>query len=375
MGVIESGGLPGRPYVLHGWHLSFFSGKTRAYLRYKGVPFVDQAVDAYHLLWRIPRETGATVMPVVVTPEGEWLQDSKHIVDRLEPRFPQAPVLPSTPRQRIAAQLLEAWADEAWIPTAMHYRWSYPENYPLFEADAGSALLPWAPAFLQRRIAAYIASRLRNYLPGVGVVPGQFTLLERWTEALLDALERHFAVQPFLFGTCPSIADFALLGPLYGHLSRDPAPRRLLVQPRPQVQGWVERMNATRAGAGEFLPGDAIPATLQPLFDAVFREFQPMVLAIRDETRKAIAALAPDRTRLPRALGLIEFPMGEGRFRRAAMPYTLWMMQRIADGYAELGAASRASVDAWLREQGGEGLLQLGLPRLRRVGLHVALAR
>ncbi|HEY9544994.1 MAG TPA: glutathione S-transferase N-terminal domain-containing protein, partial [Solimonas sp.] len=59
-------------YVLHGWHLSYFSGKTRAYLRYKGVPFDDHAVDALTLMRRIPAKTGAMVMPVVVTPEGEW---------------------------------------------------------------------------------------------------------------------------------------------------------------------------------------------------------------------------------------------------------------------------------------------------------------
>src|SRR3546814_13148412 len=73
---------------------------------------------------RIPAKTGAMVMPVVVTPEGEWLQDTTHIVDVLEQRFPDAPVLPATPRQRIVAELLEMWADEWWIPAAMHYRWS-----------------------------------------------------------------------------------------------------------------------------------------------------------------------------------------------------------------------------------------------------------
>src|SRR3546814_7047902 len=88
---------------------------------------------------RIPAKTGAMVMPVVVTPEGEWLQDTTHIVDVLEQRFPDAPVLPATPRQRIVAELLEMWADEWWIPAAMHYRWSFPENYLLFEADAGNA--------------------------------------------------------------------------------------------------------------------------------------------------------------------------------------------------------------------------------------------
>lgn len=365
-----------QPYVLHGWHLSYYSGKTRAYLRYKGIPFDDHAVDAMTLMRRIPAKTGATVMPVVVTPDGEWLQDTTHIVDVLEQRFPEAPVLPATPRQRIVAELLEMWADEWWIPTAMHYRWSFPENYVLFEADAGNALLPGFPRFAKNRLVAYVAGKLRGYLPSVGVVPAQFVMMERWTEDMLDALDRHFGVLPFLFGSKPSIADFALLGPLYGHLGRDPMPKRTLVDPRPHLKAWVERMNAPQPGAGEFLANDEIPATLQPLFDALFGEFWPMLTGIRDELQKALPKLPPQRQRLPRALGAIEFPMGSGRFRRDAMPYTLWMLQRIQDDYARLDAGSRALVDAWLKSQNAEQALQLDVGvRLRRAGLHVMVER
>jgi len=365
-----------RPYVLHGWQLSFFSGKTRALLRYKGVPFVDHEVDALTLMWKIPRKTGATVMPVVVTPEGEWLQDTKDIAAAIEQRFPDAPVTPATPRQCIAAMLLEAWADEWWIPVAMHYRWVYPENYALFEADGGNALLPGFPWAIKKRLVAYVANKMRSYLPAVGIVPQQYAVMERWTEDMLDALERHFATMPFLFGTRPSIADFGLLGPMYGHLSRDPWPKRMLVAPRPHLKRWVERMNAPQAGSGEFLAGDAIPETLQPLFNAVFGEFYPMVAGIRDELLNALPALPPQRARLPRMLGMIEFPMGQGRYRRGAMPYTLWMMQRVFDNYRALDAAGRASVDAWVAALGAPQAMQLDLgPRLQRAGLHVKLER
>ena len=365
-----------RPYIMHGWHLSYFAGKTRAYLRYKNIPFVDHEVDALTLLWKIPRRTGATVMPVVVTPEGEWLQDTKHIVEVLEQRFPQSSVMPSAPRQRIAAMLLEAWADEWWIPLAMQYRWIYPENYALFEHDAGNALLPGFPRFLKKRMVAYVAKTLRGYLPSVGVVPEQYAVQERWTENMLDALERHFAVMPFLFGSKPSVADFGLIGPMYGHLGRDPYPKRVLIAPRPHLKAWIERMNNTRAGSGAFLPDDQIPPTLSPLFDALFGEFYPMVHGIREEVRKILPKLSAERSRLPRALGMIEFPMGPGRYRRAAMPYTLWMMQRILDAYRGLDAAGRASVDAWTRERGAPQAMQFDPgARLRRSGLNVVLDR
>jgi len=365
-----------KPYVLHGWHLSYFSGKTRAYLLYKGIPFVDHEVDAYHLMWKIPRMTGATVMPVVVTPDGEWLQDTTHIVDVLEQRFPERPVVPATPRQRIAAQWIEAWADEWWIPAAMHYRWTYPENYRLFEADAGAGLLPGFPRFIKKRLVAYVAGKLRGYLPSVGVVPEQYELMERWTIGMLDALEQHFSAHPYLLGGRPTIADFALLGPMYGHLGRDPWPKRHLVDPRPQLSAWVARMNAATPSGGRLLDNDAVPATLAPVFDSIFKEFVPMVTAIRDEVSKALPKLPPERSRLPRALGTVEFPMAGGRFRRAAMPYSLWMVQRVLDSYHSFNAADRAAVDAWLVERGAPGAMNLQIaPRLRRVGLHVKVER
>jgi glutathione S-transferase len=363
-----------KPYVMHGWHLSYFSGKTRALLQYKNVPFIDHEVDALNLLWRIPKKTGAKVMPVVVTPEGEWLQDTKDIAEVIERRFPQGATLPTTPRQRIAALLIEAWADEWWIPPAMHYRWVYPENYALFEHDAGKALLPYFPAFAQKRLAAYVAGTLRGYLPSVGIVPAQYALQERWTVRMLDALDAHFAKLPYLFGGKPSVADFGLFGPMYGHLSRDPWPKRELIAKRPQLKAWVERMNTVKAGAGEFLPDDAIPETLKTVFDAIFGEFYPMLAGIRDEVQQFLPKLKPGG-RLPRALGEIEFPMADGRYRRMAMPYTLWMQQRILDVYRALPAAERASVDAWAAERGAPEAMHFDLGvRLERLGLHVRVA-
>lgn len=362
-----------KPYVMHGWHLSYFSGKTRAYLHYKRIPFVDQEVNALNLLWRIPKKTGAKVMPVVVTPEGQWLQDTTDICAELERRFPENPVLPATPRQQIAALLIEAWADEWWIPLAMQYRWIKPENYVLFQRDAGNALLPGFPRFAKNRMAAYVAGTLRSYLPSVGVVPTQYAVQERWTEHMLDVLDAHFATLPFVFGTKPSVADFGLIGPLYAHLGRDPWPKRELIAPRKHLAAWVARMNTVQCGDGEYLPGDAIPETLNPVFEAIFGEFYPMLAGIRDEVQKFLPKLKPGG-RLPRALGEIEFPMADGRYRRMAMPYTLWMVQRILDVYRGLPANERALVDAWATERGAPEAMQFQQNfRLKRVALHVAV--
>jgi glutathione S-transferase len=360
-------------YVFYAWPLSYYSGKTRAYLRYKAIPHRERPLRVWTFK-TIKKKTGATVMPVVVTPEGEWLQDTSHIMDVLEQRFPAAGVVPSTPRQRVAAYLLEAWGDEFWLPSAMHYRWSFPENFEtLFQPEGGDHLLPFAPRFIKNRLIATGARQMRGFLPGLGVVPAQLAAIEAWTVATLDHLDAHFAEHPYLLGTRPSYGDFGLIGPLYAHLGRDPVPRRVLMEPRPHLAAWIARMQSPpQPGAGAFLGEDRIPATLAPIFRSIFAEFWPYLERTQAEVGKALPALN-GAGKLRRALGEIEFPLGASTFRRAAAPFSLWMAQRPLDAYRALTPAERTSVDEWLQSVGGGNAMQLSIvPRLKRIGLHVA---
>ena len=371
---------PMRPrLVLYGWQLSYYTGKLLSYLRYKGIPFDEREVDLLTLVWRIKRETGEVVMPVLVTPEGEWLQDTSAIIDRLELQQPQPAIAPAGPVQRFASSLLEAWGDEWWVPIAMHTRWSYAENYAMFEREAGHSLMPRAPAWLQRRVVARMANSLRGYLGAVGVRAEQLPLLDGWTRQMLDLLEAHFAQHPYLLGERPSLGDFGLAGPMVAHLGRDLWPARELIAPRPQLRAWIARMTEpapppppTSPGTG-WLADDAIAPTLAPVLRLLLQSFVPLLAGINQQVQ-ALRPGWPAGQPLPRALGDVAVPLGDGVFRRAAIPYTLWMAQRPLDLFAALPAGDQARVRRWLAALDGEGLLALDLPRLRRVGLRVALA-
>jgi glutathione S-transferase len=357
--------------TLYGWHLSYFTGKVLCYLRYKGIPFIDQPVNAYTLMRRIKKETGEMVMPVITLPDGEWIQDSTIIIERLEAQFPHRPVTPTTPVQQFAASLMEAWGDEWWVPIAMHTRWSYSENYALFEHDAGRALLPYFPAFLQRRIVARVANKLRGMLHSVGVRPAQFALMNQWTEDMLDLFETHFQQHDFLFGGHPCIGDFGLVGTMYGHLGRDPWPARELIAPRPALQAWLHRMSHPDAvSAPALLENDRIAPTLAPVFKAIFHEFLPMLEGINQQIKAALPTL-PAGKALARVMADVASPMGSGTFSRCGLPYTLWMAQRTLDLYHAMSAQEQEAVKDWLKEVGGMAFLTLDIPRLRRSGLRV----
>jgi glutathione S-transferase len=364
--------MTSKPYQLHGWHLSYFTGKVMCYLNYKKIPYDYHQVNFWTLTRTGKRKTGEVVMPLLVTPEGNWLQDSSVMIDHLEAAFPQVAVIPQSPVQKFASYLMEAWGDEWWIPVAMHTRWNYPENYALFEREAGSALLPCFPRFLQKRSVAFVANKLRGMLHAVGVRPEQQKMMNEWTIHMLDLLEQHFAKHHYLFGDAPSIGDFGLVGTMYGHLGRDPWPARVLVAPRPHLRAWIDRMAAGKVATGPLLAADSIAPTLTPIFKIICAEFIPMVAAINSQLKSVLAQM-PEGKALPRRLGEITMPMGKQQFSRVALPYTLWMVQRCLDVMTDMSAAEKMQVRQWLQSIGGDALLSLDIPRLRRVGLRVAI--
>jgi glutathione S-transferase len=363
-----------KPFLLLGWQLSYFTGKTRSHLRYKGIPYVERPITLREYAREAPRRTGAAVMPIVVTPEGDWLQDTSVIIDVLEDRFPEPAIRPAGALQQVLDLLLEAWADEWWIPMAMHTRWNYPhENWELFRREAGSALLPWAPRFLQDFAARRARSAMCAYLEGVGIIPAQYSQIEDWARFMLGLLDRHFAAQDFLLGARPCRADFALVGTFYGHLARDPWPRDHLVAPYRALRAWLERMDFATRPTGEFLAEDAVAPTLLPVLESVFKEFLGWCSGTARVMNATMPPPAPGH-RWPRGMDTVEFPMGGKPFRRAAFPYVLWMLQRVRQQFRSLPAPEQSRVHGWLAARGGATALELDFPPLERQGLRVAMA-
>lgn len=368
-------------FKLYGWHLSYYTGKVLCYLRYKRIAHTFIQVSLWTLMYRIKRKTGVTVMPVLVTDQDEWIQDSSVIMDRMEALYPQPSIQLSTPVQRFAASLMEAWGDEWWVPIAMHTRWTHSENYTLFEKEAGASLLPGFPKVMQRFAVARTAKLLRSYLGSVGVRAEQYALMDEWTHAMLDLLDQHFAKHDYLFGNQPSVGDFGLVGTMYGHLGRDPWPKREMVAPRANLRAWIDRMaqaspltspltSPLAAQKQAFLPDDEIAPTLTPVFQIIMKEFVPMLQGIAAQVTQAVEQL-PQGAVLPRVLNDLVIPMGEGYFHRRAMPYSLWMAQRTLDVYRAMSPDDQRKVQQWLDSVGGRALLTLQFPRLRRVGLSV----
>lgn len=349
-------------YTLYGAPLSLYTGKIRAYLTQKSIPYeeVFSSVSVYKKI--IIPHTGVRFIPVVKTPQDEYLQDTAVIIDHLEARFPDTPALPPTPKQQLVSRLFEVWADEWLLIPAMHYRWNK-DNFPFIFQEFGRVVLPWAPGFLRAMVGKKIGAKFRGFVPILGITPHSIPALETWYEQdVLMHLNAHFAQHDYLLGGAPTLGDYSLMGPLYAHLYRDPEPGKLMKSKAPHVAAWVERMNAKPQEFGDLLPSDTIADTLMPLLRRMFKEFWP-VLANTVLALEEWALEYPDLQDIPRSIGKHNFTLGDTTESRAILPFHQWKMQRVLDWYQGFDDSDKASVDALLRQVDGFDAMQFEIKK------------
>jgi len=369
----DATGAAGR-YRLFGTPTSYYTAKVRAYLRFKGLPFDEVLTTASVYEDVIVPRTGVWMIPVLITPDDIAIQDSTAIIDHLEQRVGGAAVYPATPRQRLAALLLELFGDEWLILTAIHYRWTKPENTTFVTAEFGRQAVPLGSAAEQAQAGASKAAVFSAWVDRLGSGPATGPKIEEAYAELLDALDAHFAQHAFLFGARPSIADFSFFGALYAVLYRDPWSGRFMRDRAPRVAAWVGRMLALSPedGAAGFLDADMVPATLLPVLRQVFRDQFP-VLQDTVAQVEAWAAQHPGAP-FPKTIGLHPFQLRGAEGRRCIFPYAQWMLQRPLDYRHSLPEAERRAVDELLAEVGGIDAMRMTIHRrvTRRDNLVVA---
>jgi len=337
----------GRPYVLHAYEVSYFSAKVRPALRYKRVHYDEVRAD----MAEIAKRTGLGFIPVVVTPADETWQDSTEIYDRLEEHHPEPPLFPAGPVQRIAAHLVELYTDEFGTIPAMHYRWGS-------ELGESSARARFIAMVGSEEIGTKLAARMARARLALGATDANAPAIEAHTRDLLDALSIHFGAHPYLLGARMSVADCALMGPVYGHFFNDLVSRRLLLESARPVVGWIERCNYPNAdGQGEWLAADALAPTFRDVLRVMGSDAAPILLAALDVFERWADQAPRDLDSLPRAVGQSESTLRGLPVVRFAGSYAPWLVQRAVDEYTALDSADRAAVDRAVAGSGWEALL------------------
>jgi glutathione S-transferase len=359
-------------YVLIGTEASQFTGKVRAFLRWRGVSFrqSDATPEVYRDI--IEPRIGYAVIPVLLTHDASAIQDSAEIIDFIDRAESGPSVHPSGPVQNLVSLLLELYADEWLVIPAMHYRWSHDDAWIV--AEFGRTAAPGASHEAQVQIGQVIAKPVRDAVPRFGVSEETMSGIEAHFEGFLADCSAHLRKTPFMLGNRPSLGDFALFGALYGPIYLDPTPGERMRRLAPAVVDWIERVQSAKAGEEALLADDAVPVSLHPILKRQMSEQLPVLI----DTVKALqewTVAQPKGARIPRSFGTHEFMIGGRRGERNILSFALWRLQRVQDHYLSLGAPDQARADALLDAIGGRWIAQHPLPvRIERKECRLVIA-
>jgi len=373
---------------------SLYSSKARSYLLKQGIDFVETPPGDPSYGEKVVPEIGRWIIPVFRTAEGQLIQDTEDIIDHLDAQVP--PERSADPERgvlSVLSRVLSMFGSEGLMRPALHFRWNFDaDNMPFVLEDFGRGLvLPGGTnAFgttsfdtgddsaaseteARAQIAEFAGNRMRDLTIDFGVNPETIPEIERSYAEFLALLSAHLELAPYLLGGRPTRGDFAFMGPLYAHLSRDPYPSAIMKRDAWPVWSWVERMLVPIAGTGQYgkvptslFDGDKLPSTLLDLLAYMGREFADEVAAhvgFMDswleenpdvEEGEVVAGKATRRS-----LGKVTWTWHGYEITTHAIPYRLLHLQKIQHEFNALGASDQDQVRQILDTAGLELLLDV----------------
>jgi glutathione S-transferase len=264
-------------YRIYGVELSPYSVKVRSFFRYKNLPheWIPRNQDT---MGDFKKFAKLPIVPLVVTPDDEGLQDSTPIIDRVDATRPNPSIHPADSIASFVSVLLEEFGDEWGNKWMFHYRWARDVDQI---ASAGRIARMMMSITDENQLAGAI-QQVRERMVGrvwfVGSNAQTAPQIEESFSATLAMIETHLADRAYLFGGRPAYGDFALWGQLY-NLWTDPTPGAIVEERAPKTLAWIHRMLWPRA-EGEFECWETLEPTLMPILKTqVGALFMPWTVA------------------------------------------------------------------------------------------------
>ena len=317
-------------YTLYGALASPYSMKMRAILRYRRLPFVwkdGAATDAALGQVRAP------VIPVLESPDGTFANDSTPLVYALEAAHAERSIVPDDPALAFTAHLIEDFADE-WLTKAMFgYRWLERQDQVQMSRWLAFDRMHGGGLEASQSAAAVFAERQIGRMHLVGCTRENFALIEASTREVLSALEAHVTDNFCLFGTRPSLAEFAIMGQL-SQLAVDPTPQAMMRAEFPYTYRWLMHLEDLSGVEGEWAeePSEAALAVLR----VAGKVYAPFLAA------NAEAITAGEDTLAFTAMG--------HDFAQPVFKYQAKCLADLTTRYAALSESDRARAAQWIGE-------------------------
>lgn len=238
-------------YRLIGSTASPYAIKLRAVLRYRRIPF--DWVIMTRALRKQTEHLRPNLIPVLQYPDGAFHGETTTLAYDLEARHSHRSVIPEDKAAAFVCFLLEDLADEWAVKPLFLYRW--------WDAEDQAYVSRWAAEEWSTSDAApgsaeeveHFRRRQISRMPILGATAENKPLLEASYRRILAAFEPHVGMSKYLFGSRPSLADFAWFGQL-SELATDPTPMRIMRQEAPFTDHWVRRLDDASGVDGTWYP-------------------------------------------------------------------------------------------------------------------------
>lgn len=364
-------------YTHYGPMMSYYSAKTRAYLSYKRIPFVEQyEIETYQE--RVVPVVGYTVLPVLEADDGEILQDTTVIIDTLEERHPERPAFPQDPVLMLVTRIVEFFIDEFWVATAMHSRWNSDEGLRFATAefnqffghgeDRRATETEWSNGDA-------LAERMQAHLPklGIGDELGQ-RLIQRVFEEATQLLNQAVGPRQFAFGSRASFIDCCLFTGYFAHQYRDHAPAQRYLKTRAGALSYfLDNMQAANSA-----PSDGELSLTHP-----FRDYLAYVGPIGAAYAESVTQLGQTVVRAAAPGEVLnaglrpEIQLFGHAYKRNCGIFSAWKAQRVCDAYAEMSNLEKEKADGlldqigWKRFLGAATSVTSKIAKIERVGFEL----
>lgn len=264
-------------YRIFGAELSPYSVKVRSYFRYKGIPHqwivrnADSAAE-YQKYAKIP------IIPLVVGPDDEAMQDSTPIIEALEANFLVPSIYPADTTCRFLSALIEEFGDEWGNKWMFHLRWARDEDCASAGGRIAAMNAPKNDEAARLAIREQIMEHMRGRVHFVGSNEVTAPQIEQSFRDAIPLLDAHLKKFPYLFGYRPAFADFGLWGQVYCAWT-DPTGSAWIEGQAPHLLDWIHRMLRPVA-EGEFVDWTQLHETLAPFIQSQIGDlFMPWTLA------------------------------------------------------------------------------------------------
>jgi len=367
-------------YTLYGMAGSLYTARARSYMRVNAVPFTELKAGGKEFTEQIVPQIGRWIIPTIKTPSGEIIQDGADIIDHLDAKgFSKTPIYPEEPTILAIAHLFELFGSHGLLRPAMHYRWNFDDVNLRFLRNTFRDVLPSGlPRDAERPAFDHASGRMRLAATVFGVNPDTYDLVEESYTQFLALMEDHLRDHPFMLGGHPTIADYGLIGAMYAHLGRDPAPLHLMQTLAPNVFRWVERMNmaeifideASASADGKLLAGDVLPETLLKLMLFVADDYLPEITAHVEcanewliQNPEIEAGTPTNNKSMKSGFGLAPFDWRGVEIATVVIPYRFYLLHRLQDAVVDQADDGRAAISAVFENTGLGELLKLKMNR------------